>query len=135
MKRGLTLIELVLTIGLMGVLGIAMGLLLGEQLQATVMAHDSTLAMQLARAELERLDALNNFFAPELAVGTTTTPNYAGSPYTLTRAVSCLAGNCRSQRLASQGLKQIRVSVSPAGSKAILAALVTYRAKDVSFGS
>ena len=135
MKHGVTLVELVLTIGLAGILGIPTGLLLGEHLNVSLRTRDSNLATQLARYEMERLDSLNNFFASDLAVGTTVLPTYQGYPYTLTRTVSCQVGNCTSTSTTSQGVKRIQIAVTKPGSTEPLANLISYRAKCVCFGS
>jgi len=131
-KCGLTLVELVLTVGLAGILGIPTGLLLSEHLRAAVTSRDSTVAMGLARAETEQLDSLNNFFA--LPLGTVTIANYQGYPYNLTRTITCQAGNCTSGSSNSQGVKRIVVTVTKAGSTAPLARMTTYRTKHVLFG-
>lgn len=134
--RGLTLIELVLTLGLLGILGIPSGIILSEHLLGALSSQDTHRALQLARSEMEQLDAFNNFFAPALALGTTVIPNYSGAPYTLTRVVSCEAGNCSNTALASQGIKRIRVTVAPISDPSrILAQMISYRTKHVQFGS
>ena len=138
MNRGLTLVELVLTIGLAGIIGIPTGLLVGEHLWLTLTSRDSNIATQLARAEMERLDSLNNFFHGDLvAPSTTPIPNYQGFAYDLTRTVSCLAppSDCISSATSSQGVKRIQVTVTKSGSTDPLARLISYRAKHVSFGS
>lgn len=138
MRRALTLIELVLTISLAGLLGIPTGGLVTEHLRVAMTSRDSTMALQLARQELERLDGLQRAagqeFFVDLPLGTTTTLNYRGSPYTLTRAITCAAGNCTSTALANQGLKRIEVVVTRPGSPAQLAKLISYRTKHVWFG-
>ena len=141
LRRGLTLVELVVTISLAAILGIPLGWLLSEQLEGALRARDAVLATNLARAELERLDSLNDFFTPELAPGATTVvPNYLGFPYTMERAVTCLpGGNCTSTSFSSQGVKRITVSIYKPGATDPLARrlsrLTTYRTKHVLFGS
>lgn len=135
MSRGLTLVELVLAIFLAGVIGMPVGLLISEHLRSALHAQRSGAAMQLARAELERLESLNNFFAPDLALGTSVLPAYQGYPYDLTRAVTCEAGNCTTTGVTTHGLKRIRITVTPAGSAESLVTLTTYRTKHVAFGS
>lgn len=133
--RGLTLIELVLTIALAGILAVPTGLLLTEHLREAMSSRDSTFALQLARAEVERLESFNNFFkSPELNIGSTLMPNYQGYPYDVTRAVTCQVGNCVSAALNSQGVKRIDIVVTQAGSLQPQARLISYRTKHVSFG-
>ena len=139
MRRGLTLVELVLTIALAGILGIPTGLLLGEHLFVALTSRDSTVATQLARYEMERLDSLNNFFDPNLnVVPPVTISNYQGFPYDLTRTVTCLtspATTCTSGALNNQGVKRIQVTVTKTGSAQPLSRLISYRTKHVFFGS
>ena len=141
MTRGLTMVELALTIGLLGIIGIPTGLLLGEHLRAALTSQDSTMAMQLARYEMESLDSFNNFFTspaincPGGGSRTTIIPFYQGYPYDLTRQVSCLLGDCCSTATDQQGVKRIQVTVTKSGSGDSLARLISYRTKCVCFGS
>jgi hypothetical protein len=135
MSRGLTLVELVVTIGLLGIIGIPTGLLVGEQLIGSVRAKDSTVAMQLGRAHLERLDSLDDFFHPELSVGARTVTPSGFPAYAVTTSVTCASGNCTSGSLTSQGIKRIQVTVTKSGSPDPLARLITSRTKHVAFGS
>ena len=135
MRRGLTLVELVVTIALAGIIGIPTGLLVSEQLRLAIGSQDSNVAMQLGRTEMERLDSLNDFFAqPDLDVGTTTLLDYQGYPYTLTRVVSCQAGDCIDSGIQVQGIKRIEIRVTRSGSTEPLARLISYRTKHVQFG-
>ena len=129
---GVTLIELVVTISLAAILAIPVGLLLSEHLTGALRARDATVATHLARYEMELLDSQNDFFT---LASVAPQPNYQGYPYTLTRAVTCLLGDCTSTATTSQGVKRIEVTVTKTGSSDPLATLVTYRTKHVSFGS
>ncbi|MBI3996885.1 MAG: type II secretion system protein [Candidatus Omnitrophica bacterium] len=141
MTRALTLIELVITISLAAILGTATGILIGEHLTGSLRARDATVAMNLARLELERIDSLNNFFVtPDLSSPTTVTiPNYQGYPYTLVRTVDCPFGDCVSTSVSVQGVKRIRITVyKPSASnplETLVASCVTYRTKHVFFGT
>ena len=134
MSRGMTLMELVIAVALAGIIGVPLGLLLSEHLRAAYETRQSSIAVQLARAELERLDSLNDFFAPDLALGTTVLPAYQGYAYDLQREVTCQAGNCTKTAANSQGIKRIRVTVTPAGSAARAISLTSDRTKHVAFG-
>lgn len=153
-RRGLTLVELVLAIGLAGILGIPTGLLLSQHLRAVLTARDSTVAIQLARYKMEQLDSLNNFFATDLDPGatmagkSTITPNYLGYPYDLGVVVSCLQAvtNCTSTSTTTQAVKKIVITVATSvGPDAVarpaistwrpLARLLSSRTKCVCFGT
>ncbi len=140
MSRGLTLVELIVTITLAAIIGAPAGRLVSEHLRAALRGRDMTLAINLARYEEERLDGLNDFFAaPDLNVTTTDFASYQGYPYTLRRTVDCVLGNCVSAVQSSQGVKRITLQVyKPSGANPtaeLLATVVTYRAKHVLFGS
>ena len=140
-QNGLTLVELVITISLSGIIGVPVGILLSEQLRAALRARDSVVAMNLARYEMEQLDSFNNFCHTNLTVnspaGTTIDP-YQSTPYALTRIVWCQTGdcasNCGSPLDANNGIKRIEIQVRHSGSSEVLALLVSYRTKYVLFG-
>jgi len=145
-RRGLTLVELVLTILLVGLLGVPIGILLAEHLRGGLKTRDSSVAMSLARRELELLDSFNNFCHPALDItsssGVTFDPYLPGYAYALTRIVSCHVGDCTSSAPficpppsnANNGIKRIELRVTRSGSSDVLATLVSYRAKHVLFG-
>lgn len=143
-SRGLTLVELVITISLSAILSIPVGILLSEHLNAALRARDATVAMSLARAEMERLDSLNDFCHADLNVnspsGTTTDP-YQGYPYAMTRIIWCQTGDCTSNCSvpppppnANNGVKRVEIRMRKSGSSETSASLITYRTKYVLFG-
>lgn len=139
--RGFTLIELILAMLLTALISIPAALLITQTLQAALQARDMMTGLSLARAELERLDALNNFFAADLLLAcpagtpvTTTMLNYNATPYDVLRTVSCQAGNCCTNAINSQGLMRIEVTVRRNGTAETVCRLRTYRAKNVYFG-
>ena len=141
-SNGLTLVELIVTISLAAILGIPAGILFSEHLTAALRARDATVAMSLARYELERLDGLNDFCHVDLTVNSpagATISLYQGYPYALTRTVWCQTGNCASNCAtpsnANNGIKRIEIRVTKIGSTENQATLVTYRTKYVLFGS
>lgn len=140
-SRGFTLIELVLALTLTAVLSIPAALLVTQTLRAALQARDMMTGLSLARAELERLDALNNFFDTDLLLTcpsgtavTTTMLNYNATPYDVLRTVSCQSGNCCTNAINSQGLMRIEVTVRRNGTTQTVCRLRTYRAKNVYFG-
>lgn len=150
-RVGLTLVELVITISLAAIIGVPTGILLSEHLTGALRARDYTVAMSLARAEMERLDSLlasfNNFCSTDLNLGTSGPTPIAGyAQYSLTRVVSCqtpssecacsCSGACGTgaPTNARNDIKRIEVRVTKSGSTDRLATLVTYRTKYVLFG-
>jgi len=132
MTRGLTLVELVITIALAAILGVPVGFILSEHLRGALRARDYAVAMSLDRQEMERLDSLNNFFS----VSTQAAAPVAGfSAYTRAVTVTCLLGDCTNTNTNSQGVKKITVVVTKTGPGDVLATLVSYRTKHVAFGS
>ncbi len=142
-RSGLTLVELVITITLAVIISISVGLLLSQHLTSALRARDCTIAMNLARYEMERLDSLNDFCHVDLTVnspGGLSIPSYQSYPYTLTRTVWCQANDCSSNCTttptnAKNGMKRIEILVTKNASTDRLAFLVTYRTKFVLFGS
>ncbi len=133
-NRGLTLVEVIITITIAAIVSSPIGIILGRQLDSAMRARDVNVATVLARQELERLDSLNNFFVtPDLDVGTRSAA-VPGYPYTRTITVTCLEGNCASAATSSQGVKQITMVVTKTGVASTLARLIAYRTKHVSFG-
>ena len=140
--RGLTLVELVVSISVAGLIGIPVGMILSEQLEAALRARHQTVAMNLARYEMERLDSLNDFCHADLTVNSPSgipLGSYLGYPYTLTRIVWCQPGsncasNCASPLNANNGIKRIEIQVTKSGSTNVLATLISYRTKYVLFG-
>ena len=134
------MVELALTIGLLGIIGIPTGLLLHQHMWAALGSQDSVVATQLAQYEMEYLDSFNDFFTspaidcPSGRPVTTVIPLYKGYPYDLTRQVSCVLGECCSTATTQQGVKRLQVTVTKAGSSDPLARLISYRTKHVLFG-
>ncbi|MDP3704238.1 MAG: hypothetical protein Q8R78_07615 [Candidatus Omnitrophota bacterium] len=130
MTRGLTLVELIITISLTALIGIPSGILLSRQLNAAIDARDYTVAMSLARAEMERIDSLNNFssIAPQAWTPVSGFPSYERQVN-----VPCLtSANCNTGNFQ---VKRVDVTVRKTGSSSPLATLSTYRTQDVLFGS
>ena len=154
-QTGLTLVELVITISLAGILGVPVGIILSRQLDSALRARDYAVAMSLARQEMERLDSLVDgadtdtafFCTTNLTLGTVGPTPIASYPqYSLTRVVSCQtpSSNCACSCSGPCGtgapsntrndVKRIEVRVTKSSSTDRLAALVTYRTKYVLFG-
>ena len=141
-RSGLTLVELIITISLAAIISVPVGILLSEQLQSALRARDATVAVNLARYELERLDSLNNVCHADLTVNSpagTTITAYQGYPYNLTRIVWCHTGNCASNCAspsnANNGIKRIEIRVTKSDAATPSATVTTYRAKFVLWGA
>lgn len=150
-RDALTLVELVITIALTTILAVPVGVILSEHLTGALRARDYTVAMSLARYEMERLDSLNNFCHVDLTLvsspGTllATTPFSSYPAYEVRRIVNCqtsasncncsCSGGCGNASNANNDIKRIEVRVTKSGSTGALASLITYRTKFVLFGS
>ena len=143
MTRGLTLVELIITISLAAIIGVPTGILLSEHLTGALRSRDYTVAMNLARADLEQLDSFFNNFCSLSSAGPAPVSGYPA--YILERVVSCqttgsscncsCSGGCGgAPSSARNDIKRIEVRVTKSGSTDRLATLVTYRTKYVLFG-
>jgi prepilin-type N-terminal cleavage/methylation domain-containing protein len=124
-KRGFTLIELVMTIVVAGIIAIPLSLTISQYIKSVFKAQDYTMAVNLARAEIERVNKM-----PYTSMVTASFTNYQGYPYNVTRTVTYIAGSSGS----TNSLKQIVVSVTKSGSAEVLANFTTYFARNVSYG-
>jgi prepilin-type N-terminal cleavage/methylation domain-containing protein len=124
-RRSFTLIELIMTMVVMGIVAVPLSLLLMQHTQSVFKSADYATALSLARLEME--DVNNTAYA---GVSSASYTNYNGYDYDLTRAVTYAYGTA----LSAQSLKRITVSVVKHGSATELFSLVTYIAKNVNFG-
>ncbi|OGX08688.1 MAG: hypothetical protein A2Z88_11525 [Omnitrophica WOR_2 bacterium GWA2_47_8] len=122
-RTGFTLIELVMTIILLGVVSIPLSLLIVEQINGTFQSENYAQAANFARVEMERIRNL-----PYASVVTANFPNYLASGYDVARTVTFVAGNAGS----AESLKQVSVTVSKGGPA--LETLITYLARNVGYG-
>lgn len=125
-KSGFTLIELVMTIVVVSIVAIPLSLLVHQHLTSVSQSSAYSTAVNLARFEMEKVN--NMAYAN---ISSVTIPNYEGYGFDVTRTVTFVQGNAGSL----ESLKQIRVEVKNAGSSAVLFNLVTYLAKNVSYGA
>jgi prepilin-type N-terminal cleavage/methylation domain-containing protein len=124
-KRGFTLIELVMTMVVVGIVSIPLSLLLSQHTQSVFQSADYTAALNLARLEM---DKVNNMAYADIVSASFS--NYQGYDYDLTRTMDYAQGSA----LTTQSLKKITVSLTRHGSATELLSLVTYIAKNVSYG-
>lgn len=121
-REGFTLIELVMTIVVVAIISIPLSLLVIQHIESVVQSKDYTMAMNLARWEMEIVN--NTGYA---SISTANFPNYKGYPYDLTRTVTFAAGSGAS----AESLKQITVTVRRSGSATDLVKFITYIARNV----
>lgn len=122
---GFTLIELIMTIVVIGIVAIPLSLLVSQHIESVFYSEDYTSALNLARFELEKVTNL-----AYANINSASISNYEGYAYDITRTVIFVQGNAGS----AESLKKITVDVKKAGDTAILASMVTYAAKNVIYG-
>ena len=124
-SKGFTLIELVMTIVVVGIVAVPLSLLLSEHIRSLFQSEDYTMATNLARLDMEKV---NNLAYANVA--TASSPNYNGYNCDIIRTVTYAQGT----QLTPESLKQIRVDVRKTGSATVLVSLVTYLARNISYG-
>ncbi len=121
-KRAFTLIELIMTIVVVGIIAIPVSVILSKQIQSVFVSQDYTVALNLARFEMEKV--LNTAYA---SISSASFSNYQGYAYDLaTQVDETVAG--------SEAYKLITISVTKAGSAIVLVTLKNYVAKNVTWG-
>ena len=125
---GFTLIELIVTIVVLGLVLIPLGLMGIEYMNAIVYSRDSGVAGNLVKVEMAKVNNLAYGDATLASGYDSTTSNYEGYPYDLRRQINSVPGY-------GTDLKEVQIWVYPPGETSNqLAHTVTYLA-DVSFGS
>ena len=124
--KAFTLVELIMTIVVVGIVAIPLSLLLTQHTQSVFQSQDYTMALDLARLEMEKVNNMNSYNP----IANASFPNYAGYNYDITRTVTFVNGT----DVTPEGLRQIRVDARKAGSATILETLVTYLARKVNYG-
>jgi prepilin-type N-terminal cleavage/methylation domain-containing protein len=124
-KRGFTLIELIMTIVVVGIVAVPLSLFIGRNIESVFYCEDLTIALNLAKFEMEKVNNLTyaNIINASL-------PNYQGYNYNVARTVTYVQGSGATP----ESLKKITVSVTKTGSASVLLSLVTYIARNVSYG-
>src|SRR3989338_1030637 len=121
-NKAFTLIELVMTLVIVGVIAAPLGLLIGRQFEGVFLSQEYHEAMNLARFEMERVKKMSY-----ASIVTASFSNYQGYPYDMTRTVSFAQGSA----VSAESLKQVIVDVRRSGSAAVLFSLKTYIARNV----
>lgn len=124
-NKAFTLIEVVMTLVVIGIIAAPLGLMIGRQFEGVFLSQDQHEAMNLARFEMERVKKMSY-----ASIVSANFSNYQGYPYDITRTVSFSQGNAAS----AESLKLVIVDVRRAGSAAVLYSLRTYIARNVLYG-
>ena len=124
-KTGFTLIELILTIVVVGIVAVPLSLVIAQNCSSVFYSEGVTIAFNLARLEMETVNNLSYASVANAAFS-----SYQGYGYNVTRTVSYVYGSA----ITTESLKKISIQVKRVGSSAVLATLVTYRANNVSYG-
>lgn len=125
-KRSFTLIELVMTIVIVSIIAIPLALTVSRYIESTFESTDYTIAQQLARLEMEKVNNL-----PYGSIITSSfLPYPANSSYDVIRTVNFAHGNATSQ----ESTRRVVVEVRRAGSSTNLVRLITFISRNVVFG-
>jgi len=127
LKSGLTLIELIMAIVLIGIIMVPAGLMCGEYIRGLAYSEDLGVAEGLAMTEMAKINNLAYGHATLADGYDNTTSSYEGYDLDLRREVDYVAGS-------SNNLKKVVVTVYEGGTVSTLVSLTTYVA-DVTFGS
>ncbi len=122
---GLTLVELIMTIVVVSILAIPLALLLREHIEGAFQSQDDTTALNLARKEME---TVKNMSYDNILIGNFNLPPEQG--FDKERRVRYVQGSGSTQ----ERLKEIRVNIRRSGDPSVLFSLVTYLARNVSYG-
>ncbi len=126
-QAGFTLIELIMTMVVIGIVSVPLSYLITSHLEGVFLLEDDTMAQNLARFELEKV---NNMAYANINAGTVTVSNYQGYAYDVTTTVSFVQGDAGS----AESLKKVQVDVKESGNAKVNASLTTYLAKGVDHG-
>ena len=124
-KSGFTLIELVMTIVIVGIVSVPLSLLVGQHLKGAAQSSSYSVMLNLARFEMEKVNNTDYANISSLSI-----PDYEGYDFDMTRTVTFVQGNAAS----AESLKKITVDIKDAGGSVVLLSLTTYLAKNVSYG-
>ncbi len=129
-KKGFTLIELMMTIVVVGIISVPVALLINQEIKSVFISQDSTMARNLARVEMEKV---NNMAILSYAnIASTNFSNYEGYDYNVNRTVAYVPG--KGNDTTPESLKEITVTVTKSNSTETLSTLITYIAKNISYG-
>lgn len=127
-KKSFTLIEIIVTITILGIIMAPLGLMGLEYMKGIARSRDLGVAQNLAKLEMAKVNNLAYIDITLVDGYDNTTVNYEGFPYSLQRTVNYVAGS-------SNNLKQVQTRLYRGSDTSdLLAGLITYVAS-VSYGS
>ena len=121
-KSAVTLIELIMTIVVVGIVALPLSVTLSKHVQSVFVSQDYTLALDLARFEMEKV--LNTAY---VSISSVTTNNYQGYTYDVATTVAETVSG-------AQAYKLVSISVTKSGSATVLVTLKNYIVKNVTWG-
>ena len=124
-KKGFTLIELIMTIVVVAIISVPLSLLIVQHYESVFRSKDFTAGINLARLEMEKVNNLSYDAIIDYSLD-----NYEGFPYLVTRTVGFAAGD----DLSPESLKQVVVTVRRSATGNDFVKLITYIAKNVTYG-
>ena len=124
-NRSSTLVELIMTIVVVGIVALPISVTLAKHVQSVFVSQDYTSALNLARFEMDKM--LNTAY---LGITSQAFSNYQGYAYDLTTTVTYAFGTA----LTAESVKLVSISVTKAGSATGLVTLKTYITKNVIWG-
>jgi len=127
MKSGFTLIELIMTMILIGVIMVPLGLMCNEYIHSIIFSRDAGVAEALAKLEMAKINNLSYSDATLVDGYDNTASNYEGYNIDLRREIDYVAGS-------SNNLKKAVLTLYEGGTSSELAQVASYIA-DVSFGA
>lgn len=126
-KRAFSLIELIMTIVVVGIVALPISITLAKHVQSVFVSQDYNMALNLARFEMDK--TLNTAYA-SIAIGTVVSNSYQGYAYDLTSTISYAYGTA----VSAESVKLVVISVTKHGSATVLVTLKNYIAKNISWG-
>lgn len=109
----------------MGIVSVPLSLLISEHVPAMFQSEDYSIALNLARYEMEKVNNL-----AYTSISNASYSGYQGYDYDVTRTVTYARGSGTS----SESLKKITVSVRKSGSAQVITNFITYVARNAAYG-
>lgn len=123
-RTGFTLVELIMTIAVLGIVAIPISLMLSAHMESLYQSQDLTQAVNLARYDMETVN--NMAYA---GISSAALSSYQGYPYDINRSVVYVYGN----QAAPESTKKVTVAVTRAGKSDILFQLTSYVTNNIRY--